>query len=246
MAGWQCQPIAAGSAKRQDNHNRNGRRNGGVSTTPMGLRWTAAETSTSRTWQPPHPQGGRLDRDHLHQPARGLASAATAARPLAAQGVARRLHRGRIRKVDASGSSPPSPARGRGYGLAATAARPLRSTFPRGCAKRPLHRGLTTTASARWTPRPGSSPPSPDGDGLRRRRRRGHSSRRRPPGGVALDGDGNLYIADTGNHRIRKVDASTGIISTFAGTGTRLRRRRRRGHFVKRVGRRRQPLHRGL
>jgi hypothetical protein len=28
-----------------------------------------------------------------------------------------------------------------------------------------------------------------------------------------------VYIADTGNHRIRKVTVSTGIITTFAGTG---------------------------
>ena len=39
------------------------------------------------------------------------------------------------------------------------------------------------------------------------------------PYGVAVDGAGNLYIADWGNNRIRKVD-STGAISTFAGTGT--------------------------
>ena len=38
------------------------------------------------------------------------------------------------------------------------------------------------------------------------------------PEGVAVDGLGNLYIADTGNHRIRRVDAS-GIITTIAGTG---------------------------
>ena len=31
---------------------------------------------------------------------------------------------------------------------------------------------------------------------------------------------GNLYIADTSNHRVRKVTVSTGIITTFAGTGT--------------------------
>jgi enoyl-[acyl-carrier-protein] reductase (NADH) len=31
---------------------------------------------------------------------------------------------------------------------------------------------------------------------------------------------GNVYIADAGNNRIRKVTVSTGIISTFAGTGT--------------------------
>ncbi len=29
-----------------------------------------------------------------------------------------------------------------------------------------------------------------------------------------------MYIADAGNHRIRKVTVSTGIISTIAGTGT--------------------------
>jgi hypothetical protein len=29
-----------------------------------------------------------------------------------------------------------------------------------------------------------------------------------------------VYIADSTNHRIRKVTASTGIISTVAGTGT--------------------------
>jgi hypothetical protein len=36
---------------------------------------------------------------------------------------------------------------------------------------------------------------------------------------VALDVNGNLYIAHTINHRIRRVDATTGIISTIAGNG---------------------------
>ena len=40
------------------------------------------------------------------------------------------------------------------------------------------------------------------------------------PTGVAVDGAGNLYIADQYNHRIRKVD-STGTITTIAGTGER-------------------------
>jgi len=39
------------------------------------------------------------------------------------------------------------------------------------------------------------------------------------PSGVALDSAGNLYFADKGNNRVRKVDTK-GIISTFAGTGT--------------------------
>ena len=40
------------------------------------------------------------------------------------------------------------------------------------------------------------------------------------PNGVGLDSAGNVCIADTNNHRIRKVTISTGIIPTIAGTGT--------------------------
>src|SRR5262249_11801684 len=39
------------------------------------------------------------------------------------------------------------------------------------------------------------------------------------PTRVAVDGDGNLYIADYYNWRIRKVAAGSGIITTIAGTG---------------------------
>ncbi|MFM8551314.1 MAG: SMP-30/gluconolactonase/LRE family protein, partial [Nitrospiraceae bacterium] len=39
------------------------------------------------------------------------------------------------------------------------------------------------------------------------------------PSAVALDRQGNLYIADTMNHRVRRVDAQTGLITTVAGTG---------------------------
>ncbi|MGC4054944.1 MAG: hypothetical protein QM757_39385 [Paludibaculum sp.] len=41
------------------------------------------------------------------------------------------------------------------------------------------------------------------------------------PSAAALDLDGNLFIADTQNQRIRRVDATTGIITTIAGRGTK-------------------------
>ena len=40
----------------------------------------------------------------------------------------------------------------------------------------------------------------------------------RSPAGIAFDASGNLYLADSGNYRLRKVDPS-GIITTVAGTG---------------------------
>jgi streptogramin lyase len=39
------------------------------------------------------------------------------------------------------------------------------------------------------------------------------------PNGIALDSEGNLYIAEFVNHRVRRVDAHTGIIQTVAGNG---------------------------
>ncbi|MGB4708789.1 MAG: hypothetical protein WBH28_10020 [Fuerstiella sp.] len=41
------------------------------------------------------------------------------------------------------------------------------------------------------------------------------------PHSIALDNSGNLYVCDIGNHRVRKVDLASGIVSTFAGTGER-------------------------
>jgi uncharacterized protein (TIGR03437 family) len=41
----------------------------------------------------------------------------------------------------------------------------------------------------------------------------------RTPGALALDAGGNLYIADTGNNRIRKIAAGGGTVSTVAGNG---------------------------
>jgi formylglycine-generating enzyme required for sulfatase activity/streptogramin lyase len=42
------------------------------------------------------------------------------------------------------------------------------------------------------------------------------------PGGIAVDGAMNLFVADTANHRVRRVDAATGVISTVVdGAGAK-------------------------
>jgi sugar lactone lactonase YvrE len=38
--------------------------------------------------------------------------------------------------------------------------------------------------------------------------------------GLGTDAQGNVYIADSGNNRVRRVDAATGIITTVAGNGS--------------------------
>ena len=40
------------------------------------------------------------------------------------------------------------------------------------------------------------------------------------PQGLAVDGQGNLFIADNGNNEVREVNLSTGVITTIAGGGT--------------------------
>jgi streptogramin lyase len=63
---------------------------------------------------------------------------------------------------------------------------------------------------------------------MRARERRGYSgdggdarqARLSGPKGVASAPDGSLYIADTENHAIRRVDRN-GVITTVAGTGER-------------------------
>ncbi|HWY67012.1 MAG TPA: PKD domain-containing protein [Terriglobales bacterium] len=44
------------------------------------------------------------------------------------------------------------------------------------------------------------------------------NARLNTPTGIAVDGNGNLFIADTGNAVVRRVDAATQVITTYAGT----------------------------
>jgi sugar lactone lactonase YvrE len=74
----------------------------------------------------------------------------------------------------------------------------------------------------RWDPSTGlvhvvvSGPPGFSGDG-------GPASAAsfNLPIGLAIDSTGSLYVADCGNYRIRRVDGSTGIVTTVVGNGTR-------------------------
>jgi sugar lactone lactonase YvrE len=73
--------------------------------------------------------------------------------------------------------------------------------------------GLITTVA-------GSGPPAPAPGGFAGDGSPATGARLNLPRGVALDASGNLFIADSGNARVRKVAAGTGIITTVAGTGT--------------------------
>ena len=44
-------------------------------------------------------------------------------------------------------------------------------------------------------------------------------ARLRQPHSIEIGADGAVFVADIGNHRIRRIDPSSGVIDTFAGTG---------------------------
>ena len=70
----------------------------------------------------------------------------------------------------------------------------------------PLNRGVVTTLAGQATFTPFS-----DGTGT--------SATFANPWGVAVDSTGHVYVADAGNHRIRKITPA-GVVTTLAGSGT--------------------------
>lgn len=70
--------------------------------------------------------------------------------------------------------------------------------------------GTTTVLAGSGQPNELGSAPGGYADG------KGSSARFNSPQGVAVDAEGNVYVADTGNHCIRRI-APDGMVSTFAG-----------------------------
>ena len=132
----------------------------------------------------------------------------------------------RIRKVDSSGNISTVAGNGTsGFGGDGGAATAAQLNFPRGMAldgsgnlyiaDRNNHRIRKVDSSGNISTVAGSATRGFSGDGAA-----ATSARLWSPWDVAVDGSGNLYIADSSNHRIRKVDSS-GNISTMAGSATR-------------------------
>src|SRR2546421_6676538 len=78
----------------------------------------------------------------------------------------------------------------------------------------PLRAPAAADPSATITTSVGTGRPGYDGDG-------GPAARAllNNPFDVAFDGRGDLYLSDTFNHCVRRVDAGTGVITTVAGVG---------------------------
>ncbi len=130
----------------------------------------------------------------------------------------------RVRRVDASGIITTVAGTGvRGYsgdGGAATAARLRRpgAVAVDGSGRLYIadfgnNRVRRVDASGRITTVAGNGKQGFSGDGGRATKAKLHA-----PSGLAFDHSGNLYIADSGNNRVRKVNRS-GKITTVAGTG---------------------------
>ena len=77
--------------------------------------------------------------------------------------------------------------------------------------------GIITTVAGGSPCRSGACAGGFSGDGGLATKAKLHNSF----GGITLDSDGNLFVCDSGNSRVRRVDHATGIIRTVAGSGER-------------------------
>lgn len=79
---------------------------------------------------------------------------------------------------------------------------------------RPSHKVRRISPGGIVTTYAGTGPPGYDGEG-----KPAVSSRLGGPTGLSFDAAGNLYISESDNYRVRRVDRQTGLIWTVAGNG---------------------------
>src|SRR5260370_1074261 len=86
----------------------------------------------------------------------------------------------------------------------------------------PTHAPPPTPPPQKPPPAPGKIPPmaGPPATGYNGDNPTATTATLALPHGLTIDPAGNLYLADTQNHRIRRIDATTDIITTVAGQGT--------------------------
>ena len=125
----------------------------------------------------------------------------------------RRHRRARLRRRRGAGQrSQARPAQlGGGRHATATSSSPTRPTTACACSSR-----AASSHTICGTGTPGYS--GDGGPAARRSSTAPRGSRRRRPSRIAIDDHNRIYIADTGNHRIRLID-EVGTITTIAGTG---------------------------
>jgi sugar lactone lactonase YvrE len=80
---------------------------------------------------------------------------------------------------------------------------------------------ISTIAGSRPVEDPINPPPFPVKGSFSGDNGPATDARLNSPQSLAVDAHGNLFIADYGNNRVRKVDARTGVITTVAGNGTK-------------------------
>jgi len=109
---------------------------------------------------------------------------------------------------------PPAAAQDRGAGLKAPRTLAVDDAGNLLVADTENHRIVRIAPSGTMTVVAGTGRPGDSGDGGP-----ATAAQLKDPHGIAVDGAGNIYVADSPNHRIRRIDPA-GVITTVAGTGS--------------------------